>query len=1079
VNNPLHGCVYVQVRERRGKMLLGWTRDFRGALTQFRKLLTLAGALMLVAPIAVLAQSSGVQPRIAAEISEQRLATLQGNLHPLAHPQYEQGRVDPSSKIERITMLFQKTPAQKADLDALLAAQQNPTSPSFHQWLTPAQYGDRFGIAQVDLEKVAAWLQAHGLIVVETPASKNFIVFGGTAAQVETAFHTEIHNYATSDRRFYAISSEPSVPAALATVVAGFRGLDNYQLKPHSIRKSTSSGTPQPNFTSGVTGNHFVGPGDFAAIYDLNPLYSPGTAIDGTGQTIVVVGQSNVVLADIAAFRAASGMAAKAPIMTLVPSSTDPGVVDSGDEQESSIDIEWAGAVAKNATIHFVYSGNGVFDALQYAVSQNFAPIISISYGSCEALNPAAIIDAWVSVAQQANSQGITIVSSTGDGGASDCDGTLGNYPAILGLSVDVPASLPYVTGVGGTEFDEGNGAYWLGGVGNEVRDSAKSYIPEKVWNDSSSAVGLFAGGGGASLLFGKPTWQTGTGVPSDGVRDVPDISLNASPAHDPYLVCLQFTPRNSTTFTSNCVNGFRYSDGSLIAYGGTSFGAPTFSGILALINQRTGSAGQGNINYILYPLAANSSTAFHDITTGDNTSACILGTQDCSTAGSFGFFAGTGYDLASGLGSIDATNLVNAWSSISTGAGSTPTLSSINPTSATAGSAAFTLTATGTGFATNAQILWNGSTEGVTMQPGGMATIIKATISQSLVAYGTTASVTVTDNAAKAGESSASKSFTVNGTPPVNDNIANAIAITSIGFTSTVDNSAATTEPTDPMPQCVLTAPIPGTNPRTKTVWWSLTSPTDQSIILSTIGSVYDTSLSVWTGTPGSLTNVACNDDISTGQYTQSLLSFTALSGTKYYIMVAPFGPPETGSDLLGGKTVLNVAYGSLSQLSASPPSQTVSAGSSANFTITDLGTVSYALTCSGLPTGAACPAVTVPANSTAPLVITTISRTAVLPSSMTKRRLHIDPGTGTLIVLGISFFTLWALRRPRIMTMAPLGTLAVFFVFLVAGCGSSGSGGGTTVNPNGTPAGTYTITVTGTSGSTTQSTTVTLHVT
>jgi hypothetical protein len=364
-------------------------------------------------------------------------------------------------------------------------------------------------------------------------------------------------------------------------------------------------------------------------------------------------------------------------------------------------------------------------------------------------------------------------------------------------------------------------------------------------------------------------------------------------------------------------------------------------------------------------------------------------------------------------------------------------------------------------------------------MQPGGMATIIKATISQSLVAYGTIASVTVTDNAAKAGESSAAKSFTVNGTPPVNDNIANAIAITSIGFTSTVDNSAATTEPTDPMPQCVLTAPIPGTNPRTKTVWWSLTSPTDQSIILSTIGSVYDTSLSVWTGTPGSLTNVACNDDISTGQYTQSLLSFTALSGTKYYIMVAPFGPPETGSDLLGGKTVLNVAYGSLSQLSASPPSQTVSAGSSANFTITDLGTVSYALTCSGLPTGAACPAVTVPANSTAPLVITTISRTAVLPSSMTKRRLHIDLGTGTLIVLGISFFTLWALRRPRIMTMAPLGTLAVFFVFLVAGCGSSGSGGGTTVNPNGTPAGTYTITVTGTSGSTTQSTTVTLHVT
>jgi hypothetical protein len=549
---------------------------------------------------------------------------------------------------------------------------------------------------------------------------------------------------------------------------------------------------------------------------------------------------------------------------------------------------------------------------------------------------------------------------------------------------------------------------------------------------------------------------------------------LNASPVHDPYLICDQFLPQGSSTFTSNCLNGtFRYSDHSLVVAGGTSFDAPTFAGIVALINQKTGSAGQGNINYILYPLAASSSTAFHDITVGDNTSACLAGTQDCPAGGNIGFFAGTSYDQATGLGSIDATNLVNAWSTISTGAGSTPILSSINPTTMTAGSAPFTLTATGSGFSPNAQILWNGSTSGVTMQPGGTATSIKATISQTLVAYGTTALVTVTDDAAKAGESSTPQTFTVNGTPPINDNIANAIVTTTTNFTSTIDNSAATTESTDPTPPCALTAPIPSTNPRTKTVWWSFTSPTNRSVIVSTIGSAYDTTLSVWSGTPVNLAPVACNDDVATGQYTQSLLSFSATAGTNYFIMVAPFGP-----GLLGGKTVLNLSLGSISSISATPFSQTVSAGSPATFTITDIGSVSYSLICSGLPKGAACGAVNVAAGSTAPLTITTTSRNSIAPPSLTKRRLHIDLGPGALSILGISLLTLWAVRKRRVLPLVPLGTLVLLLLFFGNGCGSSGSGGGGggTSNPNGTPAGTYTITVTG-SGSV--STSVTLTVT
>jgi hypothetical protein len=1042
----------------------------------------LAGALLFLLPGFAAAQGNVVSPRIAEQVDDRRLMEVRGNLHPLARPQFDQGKVDPSLKIERITLMFQPTAAQQADLDALLSAQQNPTSPSFHQWLTPGQYADRFGMTQSDLNKVTTWLRTQGFDVVEIAPSRNWVAFNGTAAQVESALHSEVHNYSANGKNFFANTAEPSVPAALAGVVLGFRGLNNFPIKARGLKSIDTS--VQPNFTSSVSGLNYISPADFATIYDLNPLYSSTPAIDGTGQKIVVVGQSNVVLADIAKFRSLSGLPAKVPQVTLVTGSTDPGIVD-GDVQESSIDIEWAGAVAKNATIIFVYSGNGAFDSLGFAISNNLAPVISVSYGACEpqfATSDFSILVGW---AQQANAQGITIVSSTGDGGATDCDGDLGKFPAILGLNVDVPASLPYVTGVGGTEFNEGNGTFWKAkDPNNDIISSALSYIPEQVWNDSQLQGTLAAGGGGASSIFGKPSWQTGASVPSDGARDVPDVSLNASTAHDSYLACTQIHATPGAPLTSSCQNGFRISttDTHLTSFGGTSFGAPTFAGIVALINQKTASSGQGNINYILYPLAASSSTAFHDITNGDNDSPCTSGTEGCPNGGSIGFSAGTGYDLATGLGSIDGTNLVNAWSSISTSAGSTPTLNSISPPSVTTGSADFTLTATGSNFVTNAQILWNGSTAGVTMQSGGTSTSIKATISHNLVAFGTTASITVTDDARKAGESGA-QTFVVNGTPPVNDNIANATAVTTSNFVSTVDNSAATTEATDPTPPCALTAQHPSTNPRTRTVWWSLTAGSTGSVTLSTIGSVYDTTLSVWTGTAASLTNVACNDDVSGGQYTQSLLTFSATVGTKYYIMVAPFGPPDTGADLLGGKTVLNVSNGSPSSLSASPSSQTVAAGSPATFTLTDVGALSYTITCSGLPKGAACPALTVPPNSTASLVITTTSRTSGMSPSRPTGRIHPDLWPETLAMLGISICVLVAFRRRRAVTLIPVSALALLLL-LVVGCGSSpgnSSGGpsGGTPNPNGTPAGSYTITVTGTSAATTQTTNVTLTVT
>ena len=314
--------------------------------------------------------------------------------------------------------------------------------------------------------------------------------------------------------------------------------------------------------------------------------------------------------------------------------------------------------MARNAKLIYVNSKNALFTSLQYAVDQNLAPVISISYGLCEAQFSSTDIATLTAMGQQANAQGQTIVSSSGDSGAADCDYSADpNNPvksATHGYAVDVPASLPYVTGMGGTEFSEGDdtGAtqYW-NGTNNGNNGSAISYIPEMVWNDTVADGSLAATGGGVSTLFTKPSWQTGAGVPADGQRDVPDVALSSSADHDGYLICSR----------SSCVNGYRRSDQTLNVIGGTSAAAPTFAGIVALLVQQTNQP-QGNVNPVLYGLAASAPNAFHDITTGDNMVPCTQGTKDCPAGGMIGYSAGPGYDLTTGLGSVDVGALAAAW---------------------------------------------------------------------------------------------------------------------------------------------------------------------------------------------------------------------------------------------------------------------------------------------------------------------------------------------------------------------------------------------------------------------------------
>ena len=629
------------------------------------------------------AQSPG-KDRIAGAIDDSSRITLQGNVRPMFRPENDLGPVEGSLKLENISLMFKLTESQQADLTALLEQQQDPSSPHYHQWLTPEQYAGRFGLSQSDLDQVGAWLQAQGFQVTQTARSRNWISFSGTAGQVEAAFQTEIHNFSFNGETYYGNASEPSVPGALADVALGFHGLDNYPLKPRGVFRRVNAGL-HPEFTSALSGNTFVAPGDFAVIYDVGALYSAG--IDGTGESIAVMGQTDLYSAgsdksaDITAFRAAAGLPAKSPTIILIPGQTDPGVV-AGDIEEASLDVEWSGAVAKNATIIFVNGGpaasDGVFNALQYAIANNTAPVISISYGACEAQWGVSGLSSLATLAQQANAQGQTIVAAAGDSGAADCEAT-GATTATHGYAVDAPASMPYVTGMGGSEFNEGTGTYWKTASGSDVLTSALSPIPEMAWNDTANPLNtgnpLSAGGGGASTFTpigapSKPTWQTGTGVPNDGHRDVPDLSLNSSPIHDGLLYCVQ----------GSCVTGFRDSSQNLSVVGGTSAAAPTFAGIVALINQHVNSTppGQGNINPILYSMAATTPSAFHDITVGNNIVPCTSGTPNCPASAPFqiGFSAGPGYDQATGLGSVDAYNLVTNWNSSTSGNLPAPTLS-------------------------------------------------------------------------------------------------------------------------------------------------------------------------------------------------------------------------------------------------------------------------------------------------------------------------------------------------------------------------------------------------------------------
>jgi uncharacterized protein (TIGR03437 family) len=680
-------------------------------------------------------QANRVPPRITQAIDETKLFPLRNNTHPLARAEYDQGAAPRDLPMERMLLLLRRSPEQEASLQQLLEDQQNTASANYHHWLTPEQFGARFGPAPEDIDKITGWLNSEGFRVDRVASGRGVVEFSGTAGQVEHGLHIQIRSYFVNGEQHWANAHDPQIPAALSPVVAGIASLHNFPAKRMHHRTGAFRKEPgndgwvaassAPKYTVTLSGETYYGvaPYDFATIYNVLPLWTAG--IDGTGQSVAIVARSNIALQDVRNFRSVFGLPAHDPTITL--NGPDPGITNVDYEFENVSDAEWAGAVAKGATINLVVSQStaatdGSTLSAEYAVDNDVAPVLSSSYGNCE-LFLASLNQLFDSLWEQAAAEGITVVVAAGDGGSGFCD--QGEDVVRFGLQVNGDASTPYNVAVGGTDFSdflsETTSAYWNSSNDPGTLASAKSYVPETTWNDScaspilvsyfgasgaeafcNSRAGLLfldvdGGSGGVSALYSKPSWQSGVnGIPSDGQRDLPDVSLFAGDGlmQHSYTFCQS---DNEAPCNPSSPGGL------VVGYGGgTSFGAPAFAGIMALINQKSGSR-QGLANPRLYELAsiqygsssspnaaasqacntsfsivAGNGCVFYDVTSGNIDVPCLSGTPNCyvsdaadlagllsasSTSLVPAYSAGPGYDLATGLGSVNVANFVNEWS--------------------------------------------------------------------------------------------------------------------------------------------------------------------------------------------------------------------------------------------------------------------------------------------------------------------------------------------------------------------------------------------------------------------------------
>jgi subtilase family serine protease len=745
-----------------------------------------------------------ITDRILDRVDESNLATIHGSTHPAVRTAIDKGRLAANLPMGDLVLVLNRSASQQAALDALNQQQYDPASPQYHHWLTPQEFGAAFGVSQDDLNAVSNWLQDRGFTIQEIPPSHTSIRFSGNSAQVEAAFHTQMHSIQSNGVAHIANSSDIQIPAALASVVAGVKALHNFfpkaqhhaagMLNRNGAEAGTPAGAQSPlsRQQSGVAAEYSAGNGyqllvpyDMATIYNYKSLWTAATPINGTGQTIALAGTSNIVLSDVATFRAVTGLPASVP--RVIITNADPGVTSLLDDRfENTLDVEWSGAAAPGASIVLVTSSqvsqstDPLYLSESYIINHNVAKIMSVSYGECELGMGTAGNTEYNNLWQQAYSQGIAVFVSSGDSAAAVCDQGIydasADYAAQYGDTVSGMTSTPYNVSVGGTDFNSTNSS-WSGVNSNTNMSNATGYIPEVPWNDTianpialatmnrnygvnKSAEGManyllnhygigsgtyqdlippVGGSGGVSNCttssnnnpstcgggYAKPSWQAGvTGIIPSDKRAVPDVSFFASNGFlgVAYLICDTQPPGYnapiSCSYPANALD---------MAVGGTSVSSPVMAGIMALINQKAGSS-QGNPNAVLYGLAArqtysncgaesvsNSSACyFNDIDTGTIQTPCFAGSVNCTvqTPGDqlgilSGYASTSGYDKATGLGSLNVANVVNAWPS------STPAAPAVSFSPA---SLAFAATNTGASSATQTISLTNSGTAALTL---------------------------------------------------------------------------------------------------------------------------------------------------------------------------------------------------------------------------------------------------------------------------------------------------------------------------------------------------------------------------
>ncbi|HEY1212929.1 MAG TPA: S53 family peptidase, partial [Bryobacteraceae bacterium] len=769
------------------------------------KLPRFAAAILALVSVSVSAQlTNQAKPLVTQPVNDNRRVELRGMVHPLVQVANDQGPQADDLALNRILMTLRRSDEQETALKQLVDEQQDKNSPNFHKWLTPEEFGARFGPSDTDIATLTSWLTAHGFNNVSVNKGRTTVEFSGSAGALRQAFGVSMHRFSYLGKSRTANITDPLIPAALAPLVSGFSSLNNFPRRTFAekygiYRRDSQTGKLQqvggtPQYVLSSNGSNYLGvtPYDFATLYNLNPLWN--SSVNGAGQTIAIVGESKLDPQDFVNFRNLFGLPlgntsgpTGTQYLNIINNGPDPGYQD--DEIEGNIDVQWSGAAAPGATIDYVSSMGtettaGIDLSAQYIIDNNLAPIVSESWGVCEFAAGTSGNSFYRALWQQAAAQGITVLVAAGDAGSGTCDQNK-SY-ASYGLTVNAIASTPYNTAIGGTDFQTLYGDNGKFGSSNNstTKASVPAYIPETTWNNtctneqlsqSTTYLGLSpeavcnnstaqskglltttGGGGGRSNCISatgstlstcqggylKPSWQTGTGVPADSVRDIPDVSLFASNGFSRafYIVC----QADQLTDGKGCNISSPYND--LIGVGGTSVGSPAMAGIMALVAQKNGGGRLGNANYNLYALFNKQTTAgtacsasgtpnaactFNDIIAGTNSVPCVKGSANCTvnnSANSYGILSGftsnVGYDLTTGLGSVNAANLANNWSTVTYN--STSTTLSLSPTTITHGTSVTANVAVTSGSGTpTGDVTINGATPNGSVGTGNVAPVI------------------------------------------------------------------------------------------------------------------------------------------------------------------------------------------------------------------------------------------------------------------------------------------------------------------------------------------------------------------